>query len=92
MNERRITPQRLAKAIGFSRTDVERGLKGEPVPIRHALPTVIVALGLIDAREKGPENIADVLTYDKCLELLKPPPAMPPRQGNFWEYEDDSDV
>ena len=86
MNERRILPQELARRTGFSQQHIERGIKGEPVPIRHALPYFIKAFGITSARQKGPEDTVDILTYDECIKLLKPPPAMPPYQGNFWDY------
>ena len=34
------------------------------------------------------EDTAEVLSWEECVALIKPPPAMPPRQGNFWEWED----
>ncbi len=92
MNERRITPQKLASRTGYSQERIERGISGEPVAIRHALPTFVRALGLLGLKSASRatfyEGTEDVPSYDKCKELLKPPAAMPPRQGNFWDYDD----
>jgi len=86
MNERRITPQKLASRARYSQDLIERGISGEPVPIRHALRSFVEAFGLRSGRFY--EETVDSLTDDKCKELLKPPSAMPPRQGNFWDYDD----
>ena len=92
MNEHRITPQVLASRTGYSQESIERGISGEPVPVRHDLLSFVKALGLLgitkDNRANYYEVTEDVPSYDKCKELLKPPAAMPPRQGNFWEYDD----
>jgi hypothetical protein len=85
MNERRITPQELARRARYSQDLIERGISGEPVPIRHALRSFVEAFGLREGRFY--EETADSLTDDVCKKLLKPPSAMPPRQGNFWDYD-----
>jgi len=89
MNERRITPQSLARRTGYSQDLIERGISGEPVPIRHVLRSFVEAFGLRSGRFY--EETVDSLTDDTCKKLLKPTPAMPPRQGNFWDYWDYDD-
>ena len=86
MNERRITPKALASRTRFSEALIERGINGEPVPIRHALRNFVEAFGL-NRRARFYEDTSDILSDDECIEYLKPPSAMPPRQGNFWEWQ-----
>ena len=86
MNERRITPQELARRARYSQDLIERGISGEPVPIRHALRNFVEAFGLRSGRFY--EETVDSLPDDECKKLLKPQSAMPPRQGNFWDWND----
>lgn len=86
MHERRITPQELASRARYSQDLIERGISGEPVPIRHALRSFVEAFGLRSGRFY--EETVDSLTDDVLKGLLKPPSAMPHRQGNFWDYDD----
>ena len=88
MNERRLTPTGLAARTGYSKNEIERGIGGEPVEIGvDFLRDCVLAFGLTSGRRKyfeetGVEN----LSWDECVKLIKPPPAVPPRQGNFWDY------
>lgn len=86
MNERRITPQELARRTRYPQALIERGIAGEPVAIRHALHEFVEAFGLA-TRAKFFEETSEILTDDECEKALRPPPAMPPRQGNFWDYD-----
>lgn len=89
MNERRFTPKDLANRTQYSQDLIERGIRGEPIPITPPfLLDCVTAFGLTSGRTKYYEETADDLSYNECVELLKPPPAMPPRQSNFWEYAD----
>jgi len=85
MNEKRFTPQKLASLTGYPLQLIERGVTGEPVPIEHALHKFVEAFGLTSGRMKFYEETDDLLSYEECRKLIKPPPAMPPRQGNFWD-------
>jgi hypothetical protein len=87
MNERRLTPLELHYKTGYSVEHIERGTAGDLIPITSDfLRNCVVVFGLISGRTKYYEETVDILTYEECVDLLKPPPAMPPRQGNFWDY------
>ena len=89
MNAHRITPEELAKRTHFSKELIERGINGEPMPITSPfLHDCVNAFGLTSARAKFFEETVDELSDEACIKLLKPEPAMPPRQGNFWEYQE----
>jgi len=86
LNERRLTPLKLAFQTEYSKKDIERGIRGEPVEITvDFLRDCVLAFGLTSGRTKHYEETADDLPWDECVRLIKPPPAMPPRQGNFWD-------
>ena len=87
MNERRITPEELALKTGYSKDHVERGLVGEPIPItKMFLNRAAMAFGLTSGRAKYYEDTTEILTYEELVDLIMPKPAMPPRQGDFWNY------
>ena len=86
MNERRIIPSDLAHRTGYRREHIERGIKGEIIPVTlDFLRDCVTVFGLTSGRAKYYEDTAEILLIGECVSLLKPPPAMPPRQGNFWE-------
>ena len=88
MNERRITPQKLGRRTPYSLDLIERGIKGEPIPITDDfIHKCVIAFNLTSSRAKYYEETVDDLSYDECIELIGPPPAMPPRQGNFWDWD-----
>ncbi len=89
MNERKLTPRGLASRTKKSKSDIERGIAGEPVPIDLGfLRDCVLAFGLPMGRAENYEETVKSLTWDECMGLIKPPPAMPPRQDNFWDYDD----
>ena len=89
MNERRITPQELASRARYSQDLIERGLRGEPIPITDDfIHKCVMAFGLTSGRTKYYEDTVDCLSYDECIRLIGPPPAMPRRQGNFWDWNE----
>jgi hypothetical protein len=89
MNERRIMPQELARMTGYSKNLIEKGICGDPVPVTEDfLQNCVTAFGLTNARAMYFEDTLDILSHDELVQLIKPPPAMPPRQGNFWDYND----
>jgi len=88
LNERRLTPTGLAYQTGYSKKHIERGIRGEAAPITiDFLRDCVMAFGLpLSGRTKCyEEKMVDNLSWDECVRLIKPPPAMPPRQGNFWD-------
>lgn len=86
MNEQGIAPQALANRTGYSRDRIERGLRGGTEPLSSDfLHACVNVFGLKSARAKFFEETDDILSDDECMELLRPPPAMPPRQGNLWD-------
>jgi hypothetical protein len=92
MNERRVDPETLASKTCYSKSKIGRGLSGEPVEI--SLPFLhdcAIAFDLVSARaELNTRNVRidTILSYEYYIELIKPPSAMPPRQGNFWEWDE----
>jgi len=87
MNVHKVPPKELAHQTPYSQDLIERGIGGEAVPITlDFLRDCVKAFGLASGRAKNHEKPTDILSYGKCVELLKPSPAMPPRQGNFWDY------
>ena len=89
MNVHKVTPQEVAHQTPYSKELVEKGIGGEDVPITSPfLYACVKIFGLEDARAE-PNKETDYIYPDYELEaLLKPPPEMPPRQGNFWEWDD----
>lgn len=90
MNSHKVTPEELAYRTPYSQDLIERGINGAPVPLTHPFKLACVkAFGLRvrDARG-GLYALDDDLSDDEIDRLLKPEPAMPPRQGNFWEWPD----
>jgi len=86
MNERGIGLQALANATGYSRDRIERGLRGGTEPLSSDfLHACVNVFGLKSARAKFFEETDDILPDDESMELLGPPPAKPPRQGNLWD-------
>ena len=86
MDKLGLTPEELAHRVRYSPDLIQRGISGEPVPIRHALRSFVEAFSLRSAsRAKFYEETDDVLSDDECKELLKPPTPMRPRQRNFWD-------
>lgn len=87
MNVHKITPQQLSLTTGYSRGHIERGLKGEPIEIGISfLRDCVMAFGLTSGRTRYYEETVENLSWEECVRLLKPTPAMPPRQGDFWDY------
>ena len=89
MNVHRLTPKELARQTPYSQDLIERGIGGKPLPITldflRACVTAFGLIGVTSGRTKPYEKKVDILSYDGYIELIKPPPAMPPRQGNFWD-------
>jgi hypothetical protein len=89
MNERRMAPKQVAYKTGYPLKYIERGIVGEPAPITlDFLQDFVTVLGLTSGRTKHYEDTAEILSWEDCVALIKPQPAMPPRQGNFWEWSD----
>jgi len=89
MNERRVIPKQVAYHTGYPLKFIEKGIAGEPAQITLAfLQDFVTALGLTSGRTKHYEDTAEILSWEDCVEAIKPTPAVPPRQGNFWEWQD----
>lgn len=89
MNVHRITPKVLADKTPYSKDLIDRGIGGEPVPITSDFSRACVnVFGLKSARAKYYEDTDDILSDDELETLLRPQPAMPPRQGNFWDSDE----
>lgn len=89
MDKRGLTPEELGKRAKFSPKLIERGISGEPIPVRHALHNFVEALGLQSAsRAKSYEDTVDVLSDQECRKLLKSPPVKTQPQSSLWDYAD----
>lgn len=82
MNRQGVTPNELAQRTKYPQDRLERGLRGEPEPIAHALLDFVYALNPPSARGKFYEEGYEILTDDELKNCLKPPP---PRQRSFWD-------
>ncbi len=92
MKAHRIDPARLAYLTKYPESNIRKGISGELIPIMLPfLHRCIRAFQLVNARNTGAqlyEDPVESMSYEECMRLIKPPPAMPPPQGNFWEIED----
>ncbi len=90
MRERKITPAKLSQRTGYTRGYIERGISGESVEISldflHRCVGAMI-INPVSGRASDYEKTISTLSYNDCVKLLKPPPAMPPRQGNFWDWD-----
>ena len=86
MNTHRLTPKELADRTPYSQDLIEKGIGGEPVPITSPfLWDCVIAFGITSGRGKYYEETVETRPDNELEELLKPPRAMPPRQGDFWD-------
>lgn len=86
MNIHQKTPQRLSELTGYPVIHIKKGIKGEAAPITDVfLQKCVTAFSLASGRGGSGEQVSITLTREECINLLKPPSAMPPTQGNFWE-------
>jgi hypothetical protein len=89
MNSHKIEPKELAKRTNYSQDLIERGISGEPVPITFPFLCACVEAFSLSGRGKFYEDTIESRSISEVENILKPQPAMPPRQGNFWEYDDE---
>ncbi|MFH0941750.1 MAG: hypothetical protein V1823_01830 [Chloroflexota bacterium] len=90
MKTHRVTPAGLSKGTGVAEASILRGINDRdfPVTLRFLRDCVKVFNLLSQASGRSQEDVINHLTYDDCMALLRPPPAMPPLPGNFWERDD----
>jgi hypothetical protein len=92
MKEKRVTPDKLARQTQYPADRINRGIGGEREPIpRNFLIACVRVFGLLDARKDPYGQLLYVMSDDDLWRFLKPKPGMPPRQGNFWEWDEWSD-
>ena len=88
MNVHRINPEELSDQTPYSKDLIEKGTGGEPIPLTldflRACVRAFNLIGITSGRGNAGGPL-DTISYDECINLLKPPSAMPPRQGNFWD-------
>jgi len=78
----------LARGTGYSKERIERGIKGEKVPIsQEFIRTTVMTLGLISGRAKAERATVDRMSYDDCIRLIEPVPAMPDGEIDFWHKD-----
>jgi len=86
MNVHGVNPKKLAYLTPYSQDLIEKGINGESVPITSDfLRTCVMVFGLTSGRSKYYEETVEMLSDEQIEALLRPSPAMPPRQSNFWE-------
>jgi hypothetical protein len=89
MNVHRIDPEQLADKTPYSKDLIERGIRGEHVPMTSDFKRACVrAFGSVNARATSFGRPIGNMSDEGLDEILKPESAMPPRQGNFWEQGD----
>jgi len=89
MNERKILPAMLASETGYPLDYIIRGIAGQPVEVELSfLRGCVRVFRLMSGQTKIYEEAINTLSYDECIKLIKPPPEMPPRQGNFWDWDE----
>ena len=86
MNYKGVTPKELAQQTKYPKDRLERGIRGEPEPIKHALLDFVYALNPPSARGKFYEEGYEILTEDEFKDCLKPPS---PQQRSFWDDNSD---
>jgi hypothetical protein len=90
MNIHRITPRQLAQRTEYSIFFIFKGVKGETALItdeflRKCVEVFGSANGRIDPY--NPINPSSHLTRQECIDVLRPPSAMPTGEKNFWEND-----
>lgn len=79
-----ISSMQLAQRIGLPQDNIERGIRGEPMEVRHKLYDLVEAFGLVSARQKSFEDTSDILSLSELKAGLKPP-IISPYQSNLWD-------
>lgn len=90
MDVHKITPQRLAILTEYSLNFILKGIKGEAALITDTfLRNCVTVFGVTNSRTdlKKNMNVNHQLSREECIDLLKPPPAMPPNKKHFWEND-----
>ena len=83
MEKQELTPRELAQRTKYPQDRLERGIRGEPEPIMHALGDFVDAFNLRSSRVgRFYEETTEVLSEEELKALLKPPP---PRQRKLWD-------
>jgi hypothetical protein len=89
MNAHRIDPEKLAKLTSYSKYSIERGIEGEPEPITFPfLCGCVKAFGIPSGRGKYFGDLLENRTIPELEDMLRPPPAMPPSQNDFWKRQE----
>ena len=84
MKKLRISPMQLAQRTRLPQDRIEKGIRGKPEPVMHALADLVDAFGLVSGRQKSYEDTSDILSSSELKALLKPP-TMSPYQSNLWD-------
>lgn len=85
MEELGISPIQLAQRMPLPEDSIERGIRGEPKPVMHALTDLVDAFGLVTGRQESFEDTSDVLPLSELKVPLKARLGTPPHQGNLWD-------
>jgi hypothetical protein len=87
MSQRGFSLRELAYLTKRSENYIKKVIACEPVEIRlDFLQSCITAFNRRSNRIKSFEETDDILSWDECVDLLKPPLPTPPRQANFLDY------
>lgn len=84
MKKLRISSMQLAQRTRLPQDRIERGLRGEPEAVMHALADLVDAFGLVSGRQKSVEDTSEILSLSELKAQLKPA-TMSPYQSNLWD-------
>lgn len=84
MDKGGLTPSQLAARAEYPLDRLQRGLRGEPEPIRYKLFDFAHALNIPSGREgRFYEETIETLSYEELKEAIIGP--VRPRQGRLWD-------
>ena len=85
MKQRHMSPQDLARLTSYRMEAILRGIQGETEWLESDfVHECIEAFRLHNARSRGPEDTADLLTDEECVALIAEPLAQKEGQVRLW--------
>jgi len=85
-----LTSAELADKTPYSQDLIEKGTKGEPIPVKvEFMRACVLAFGLVEitgARTADYGKAVAILSFDKCKKLLKPPRELTPSEKLPYLY------
>jgi len=85
MRKKGFSPAYLASLTGYPKYRIERGIAdGSEWITSDFVHACVDAFGLTTARQRGPEDTADILTDEDCVVALTESLRETVKQGRFW--------